>query len=62
MVGVPFTSKQSLLMDVGVGEEAKGYSLGSKSYRCWGALIKIGGKFVVVVVVVVTTVVCVAGA
>ena len=49
-------------MDVGVGEEAKGYSFGSKSYRCWGAFIKIGGKLVVVVVVVVTTVVCVAGA
>lgn len=56
-VGVPSTSKHSLLIDVGVGDEAKGYSFGSKSYRCWGAFIMIGGKLVVVVVVVVTTVV-----
>lgn len=56
-VGVPSTSKHNFLMDVGVGEEAKGYSFGSKSYRCWGAFIIIGGKLVVVVVVVVTTVV-----
>ena len=56
-VGVPSTLKHNFLMDVGVGEEAKGYCFWSKSYRCCGAFIIIGGKLVVVVVVVVTTVV-----
>ena len=56
-VGVPSTSKHNFLIAVGVGEEAKGYDFGSKSYKCCGAFIIIGGKLVVVVVVVVTTVV-----
>jgi hypothetical protein len=46
----------------GVGEDAKGYTLGSSSRIARGGLINNGGKVVVVVVVVVTTVVCVAGA
>lgn len=45
-----------------MGEEAKGYSLGSRSRVARGGLINNGGKVVVVVVVVVTTVVRVAGA
>jgi hypothetical protein len=50
------------LKDVGVGEEASGYSLGSRSLVARGDLITRGGNVVVVVVVVVTTVVRVAGA
>lgn len=52
------------LNDVGVGEEARGYSLGSRSLVARGDLMTRGGNVVVVVVVVVvvTTVVRVAGA
>lgn len=56
-VGLPSTSKHSFLIEYGVGEAAKGYSFGSRSYRCWGAFILSGGKLVVVVVVVTTVVV-----
>ena len=51
-----------LVMALGVGVEASGYSFGSKSSASRGAFTIRGGKLVVVVVVVVTTVVCVAGA
>ena len=57
MVGLPSTSKNSLLMDCGVGEEARGYIFGSRSFKWCGAFIIRGGNAVVVVVVVVTTVV-----
>lgn len=55
-------SKQNLFRLGGVGEVAKGYCLGSSSFKFLGGPIRNIGKFVVVVVVVVTTVVCVAGA
>lgn len=50
------------LKDEGVGVEARGYSLGSRSRVARGDLMMRGGNVVVVVVVVVTTVVRVAGA
>jgi hypothetical protein len=50
------------LKDAGVGAEARGYCLVSKSLTERGGLMTKGGKEVVVVVVVVTTVVRVAGA
>lgn len=50
------------LNDDGVGDEANGYSFGSRWLVARGGLITRGGKAVVVVVVVVTTVVRVAGA
>lgn len=59
---LPLTWKHRFLIELGVGEEASGYSLGSLSVRCRGGLINKGGKEVVVVVVVVTTVVWVVGA
>lgn len=46
----------------GVGIEARGYFLASRSLMARGGLIRRGGKEVVVVVVVVTTVVRVVGA
>jgi hypothetical protein len=58
----PPSSNLMFLKDVGVGEEASGYSLGSRSLVARGDLITRGGNVVVVVVVVVTTVVRVAGA
>lgn len=50
-------SKDSFLMNCGVGKDASGYSLGSLSDRCRGVWMRSGGNEVVVVVVVVTTVV-----
>jgi hypothetical protein len=61
-VGVPSRLKQNLLIEGGVGVDAKGYCFGSSSFRLRGGFNRSGGKEVVVVVVVVTTVVCVAGA
>lgn len=58
----PPSSNLMFLNDVGVGEEARGYSLGSRSLVARGDLMTRGGNVVVVVVVVVTTVVRVAGA
>jgi hypothetical protein len=46
----------------GVGVEARGYNLASRSFVARGGLMRRGGNEVVVVVVVVTTVVRVAGA
>jgi hypothetical protein len=60
--GLPPSSNLIFLNAEGVGEDARGYSLGSSSRIARGGLINNGGKVVVVVVVVVTTVVCVAGA
>lgn len=50
------------LRDAGVGDEARGYSFGSRFWTARGGFKTRGGKLVVVVVVVVTTVVRVAGA
>ena len=50
------------LNDEGVGDDAKGYCLESRSLAARGGLIIRGGNEVVVVVVVVTTVVRVVGA
>lgn len=59
---LPAISNLMFLRDDGVGVEANGYSLGSRSLVARGGFITSGGKLVVVVVVVVTTVVRVAGA
>jgi hypothetical protein len=62
MVCLPSRSKLILFKEDGVGVEARGKFLGSRSCMRRGALTTKGGNLVVVVVVVVTTVVCVAGA
>lgn len=54
--------KRRFLKFAGVGVEARGYCLASRSFMARGGLIRRGGKEVVVVVVVVTTVVRVVGA
>ena len=62
MAGLPLSVKYSFFKALGVGNAAKGYSLGSRSERWRGGWNTSGGKEVVVVVVVVITVVCVVGA
>lgn len=59
---MPPSSNPNCLIAAGVGEKARGYSLGSRSDKSGGGLITSGARDTVVVVVVVTVVCCVAGA